>query len=84
MDSEKTVLVNHLDFEDTIDQLYKELGKAYYEGAFEDPLPQLIIYFDKITQLKSLQENKNQVCPQCGNIVDSKEVYCGKCGYRLQ
>ena len=22
-----------------LDELYKELGKAYYEGAFEDPLP---------------------------------------------
>ena len=33
-------------------KLYMELGKAYYEGAFEDPLPELLPYFDKITRMR--------------------------------
>ncbi|HIX82377.1 MULTISPECIES: zinc ribbon domain-containing protein [unclassified Thomasclavelia] len=33
-----------------LDELYRELGKAYYEGAFEDPLPQLLPLFDQITE----------------------------------
>ena len=29
-----------------LSELYEELGKSYYEGAFEDPLPQLLPIFD--------------------------------------
>jgi hypothetical protein len=34
-----------------LDDLYWELGKAYYEGGFEEPLPQLLPLFDQITRL---------------------------------
>lgn len=34
-----------------LERLYMELGKAYYEGAFEDPLPQLLPLFDKISEI---------------------------------
>ena len=42
-----------------LDELYKELGKAYYEGDFEDPLPQLLPIFDEITSTKKEIENNN-------------------------
>ena len=58
MNYDETVFVNPdklgLDEGDTLDELYRKLGKAYYEGAFEDPLPQLLPLFDKITKIKGL------------------------------
>ena len=49
-----------LDFENGIerelDQAYRDLGKAYYEGGFEDPLPQLLPLFDRITRLRNSEE----------------------------
>lgn len=49
--SEETVYLDGRD--KTLEELYFELGKAYYEGGFEDPLPELIHYFDKITRLRN-------------------------------
>lgn len=37
------------------DQVYLELGKAIYENYYENPTPQLLTYFDKITWLKQLK-----------------------------
>ena len=75
------------DMERLLDQVYRELGKEYYEGGFEDPLPQLLPFFDKITRLKSeYEEQKAQenVCPQCGTKMEEDSVFCGNCGYRLK
>ena len=33
------------------DELFQQLGKAYFEGAYEDPLPQLLPLFDELTAL---------------------------------
>lgn len=33
-----------------LDQAYMKLGKAYYEGGFEEPLPELLPLFDQITR----------------------------------
>ena len=60
---------------DALEQAYMELGKEYYEGAFEDPLPQLLPLFDKITKIKR--------CPRCGNLLEDGEMYCGNCGERI-
>ena len=51
MGLEKTVFVNSekIDTNESLKQAYMELGQAYYEGGFEDPLPQLLPLFDKIT-----------------------------------
>lgn len=51
MDNDKTVLVNY-DDDASLEEAYRELGKAYYEGGFEDPLPELLPMFDKITRLR--------------------------------
>ena len=64
MNYDETVFVNPdklgLDEGDTLDELYRKLGKAYYEGAFEDPLPQLLPLFDKITKIKGLSAGRGQ------------------------
>lgn len=36
-----------------LDQAYIELGKAFYEGRYEEPTPELLVYFEKITKLKN-------------------------------
>lgn len=55
MELEKTVFVNaeKMDTKENLEQAYMELGQAYYEGGFEDPLPQLLPLFDKITRIKN-------------------------------
>lgn len=69
-----------------LEQAYLKLGKAYYEGGFEDPLPELLPLFEKITRLKKAQEEAEavQFCPSCGQKVGKNAVFCGKCGYRLK
>ena len=72
-----------------LEQLYKELGQAYYEGGFEDPLPQLLAYFDQITQLRNemhqnmISDGKPTVCPRCGGQLEEDAVFCGNCGYKV-
>ena len=57
-----------------LDELYKELGKAYYEGDFEDPLPQLLPIFDEITSTKKeIENNMKYICPY---IALFSTVYC--------
>ena len=75
--------------EKSLEQLYKELGQAYYEGGFEDPLPQLLTYFDQITQLRNemyqnmISDGKPTVCPKCGGQLEEDAVFCGNCGYKI-
>lgn len=68
---------------DALSQAYMELGKAYYEGGFEDPLPQLLPLFDKITRLKNPPKPQQNVCPQCGKKLEKNVRFCGNCGYRV-
>lgn len=76
-----------------LDQLYRELGQAYYEGGFEDPLPQLLPLFERITSLVKQQEKTSTeensitedrqampVCAKCGAQLPANAVFCGACG----
>ena len=66
-DQDATVLVNFNREEEAaglLEQAYTELGKAYYEGGFEDPLPQLLPLFDRITSLKNRLEQEAAPAPQ--------------------
>ena len=69
--------------EDFVEKQYAILGKAYYEGAFEDPLPQLLPLFEKITLLKNPPEPVEEKCPNCGKIVNGAN-FCGNCGTKLK
>lgn len=68
-----------------LDELYKELGKAYYEGNFEKPLPQLVSILDNITQAKKdIEEYNKHLCPNCHNKITDEMVFCASCGYKLK
>lgn len=73
------------DIEKKLENLYTKLGKAYYEGRFEDPLPELLPLFDATTELKRSQEQTDEkaFCPQCGNELKGQAIFCGKCGCRI-
>lgn len=88
MNNDKAVLTD-FDNNMSLETAYMELGKAYYEGGFEDPLPQLLPLFDKITRLKNQTENIDQqdvvrFCVNCGAELDADAVFCGNCGYRIK
>lgn len=87
MDNDRTVLVNDekMNTKDMLEQAYMELGKEYYEGGFEDPLPQLLPLFEKINAIRnSVSEKKENRCPKCGNIVIAGDAFCGNCGERIR
>ncbi len=69
---------------DQLNELYTELGKAYYEGGFEEPLPELLPLFDKITKLKKKMESPAPLfCTNCGAKLDEEDVFCANCGNRV-
>lgn len=69
-----------------LEDLYRQLGKAYYEGRFEDPLPELLGLFDQITRIRNKQQEKveRMFCPNCGREMKQKINFCGNCGYKLK
>lgn len=66
------------------DALYLKLGRAYYEGAYEDPLPQLLPIFDQLTELMKEPEPEMEVCPVCGAEVPEGAVFCEECGTAIR
>ncbi len=63
-----------------LDALYLELGKAYYEGGYEDPLPQLLPLFDQISELLRPEETPTVQCTGCGAQLDDDARFCEVCG----
>lgn len=45
---------------DELEQAYLELGKLYYEYKFEDPTPELLPVFDRITQIKKNEKQQKK------------------------
>lgn len=84
MYEDETVAVQPMAEQSEIDQLYHDLGKAYYEGGFEDPLPQLLPLFDKITVLKNRNMQEVKCCRQCGTLLKEGAVFCGECGLKVR
>lgn len=85
-DNAETVFVNYdkPGFGTGLEQAYMELGKAYYEGRFEDPLPELLPLFDRVTRLRNELEIASGICPDCGNQLKPGAAFCGKCGCRIK
>ncbi len=82
----ETLLVNtdisNIDSEDEkkLQNLYMQLGKAYYEGAYEDPLPQLLPLFSDITDIFMKYKKKPMVCAGCGAELEEDARFCDVCG----
>lgn len=80
------------EIEKDLEVLYMKLGKAYYEGGFEDPLPELLPLFDKITRIKTemeehrkkVIERKENICLNCGMKLDHDAKFCGHCGHPVE
>lgn len=63
---------------------YEELGKAYYEGNFEKPLPQVQVFFDKIEELKKEKQTRRKLfCINCGKEVKEDGKFCPYCGVEI-
>lgn len=96
MNENDTLLVNdeiHNDGDDELKELYYKLGRAYYEGSFEDPLPQLLPLFDRITAIhnrnkiektNSASDTEIKVCANCGKELPRGAVFCGSCGTKVE
>ena len=79
----ETVPVAGKDETGELARAYQELGREYYEGRFEDPLPELLPLFDKITRLRQSAPSRGSFCPACGAPVKAGSRFCGACGGSL-
>ena len=96
MNENDTLLVNdeiRHDGDDELKELYYKLGKSYYEGSFEDPLPELLPLFDKITAIHNRKNTKKmnaasnggiRVCANCGKELPAGAAFCGACGTKVE
>lgn len=82
---EATIFVNQElmkeDDQKKIKELYTKLGEAYYKGAYEDPLPQLLPLFNSITEVFKEYEKKPKICSNCGSELEEDAQFCVECGY---
>lgn len=78
--------------EDQVQKIYAQIGKLYFE-AHQNDEP---VEFEQMTQVKEtlevienmkkeLSELKGvKVCPRCGQEVMAEDVYCKKCGAKIE
>jgi len=78
-----------------IEKIYNELGRKLYDfyaqghnidEEFEQECEEISIYKDNIKDLKKkIMELKNiRLCPNCGSEIDEDNLYCSKCGARIE
>ncbi len=90
--NEKTLSVNQRSkpapqretLQNALQQAYEDLGRAYYTYRFEEPVPELIEYFNRITTLKNqIAAGTVPTCPACGNPLSQGARFCGVCGAKI-
>jgi predicted nucleic acid-binding Zn ribbon protein len=80
------------DEERKIDDLYYQIGKAYFASHRDNPDESLAAYFTAVVNAqKTIDEYKEQVkqikgvvnCPGCGAEVPYNVTFCNSCGTRM-
>lgn len=77
--------------EESIKNLYKEIGEVFYEKYGSNPGNDgvIVALCEKIRAheetIKDLKEKSNEkkninICPTCGDEVEKEKAFCGKCG----
>jgi len=81
------------DRENSIQKMYRELGKAYYQDHKDDISPE---YSDRIASIKAafeeigeLKSNLDDVrgvrrCPNCGKVISPEAKFCASCGEKCE
>ncbi|MCC8030029.1 MAG: zinc ribbon domain-containing protein [Lachnospiraceae bacterium] len=81
------------DRENTIQKMYRELGKTYYQDHKDDISPE---YGDRIAAIKAafeeigeLKSNLDDVrgihrCPHCGKAISPEAKFCPSCGEKCE
>jgi Zn finger protein HypA/HybF involved in hydrogenase expression len=76
-----------------IDQLYEEIGKAYYnahkDDAFSESADQILEITALFAEIASAQDEINRIkgivkCANCGADVESGNAYCNACGAKME
>ncbi|MDR1798118.1 MAG: zinc-ribbon domain-containing protein [Clostridiales Family XIII bacterium] len=93
-DTTESMRINGLisEEEQKIDQVYQQIGKAYYEGfrqsadpKFEEPMAwidhakeRIAGYKEQLNLLKGLE-----ICPTCNAAVPADATFCSACGSKM-
>ena len=81
------------DEERNLNNIYRELGKAYYKLHSADPEPPFADYVRAVSEAemrvaayqKQIQDTRGSIrCPACGNQVANNSAFCNACGCKLQ
>ncbi|MGL4338376.1 MAG: hypothetical protein ACRCST_15945 [Turicibacter sp.] len=78
--------------EDTINELYRNIGMKYYQQMCKNPSKEyedlfleleqsqtkIETYSEKITLIKGFR-----LCPQCGSQINAKAIFCSTCGLNI-
>ena len=86
--------LNITDLEGRLDDIYKEIGKAFFEynECGKDEMPDLSEQFEKASSLKkeiedakaALRDIRNRTrCTSCGSEIGKTDIFCKKCGERI-
>lgn len=87
--------VNAADITSEINKRYKALGKAVYDaqktgvsidGIMEKCVADIDALNERLTDIKHrIAELQNKVCcPACGEAMDTRSIYCSRCGARME
>ncbi|MBQ9082327.1 MAG: zinc ribbon domain-containing protein [Clostridia bacterium] len=76
-----------------IDQLYTEIGKAYYaahkDDAFSESAAQIVEITTLTAEIAAAQDEINRIkglvkCANCGADVEASNAFCNACGAKIE
>lgn len=78
--------------EGSIQRMYRELGKAYYQDHKDDPAPEysqvfaIKAAFEEIGELKTSKDEIRGIkrCATCGKVISMDALFCSGCGAKVE